>query len=149
MTVDTLIALFERDLTKLILEIELYNHEDAIWKVENNISNSAGTLTLHLIGNLNAFIGKEIGKTDYIRHRELEFSQRNIPRRELIEGINKTISVIKDSLTPLSNEDLQKDYPVLKFAEVTSTEYLLVHLLNHLNYHLGQVNYHRRLLDNQ
>ena len=72
---DTLIAVFERDLNKLIAEIQLYKNEENIWRVEKNISNSAGNLTLHLIGNLHTFIGKEIGKTDYVRHRELEFSQ--------------------------------------------------------------------------
>lgn len=147
MNAETLISLFERDLKKLIAEIELYKREENIWRVEKNISNSAGNLTLHLIGNLNTFIGKEIGKTSYVRNRELEFSQKDVPRKELIENIINTIEVVKGSLIEVTNEDLQRDYPVLKFSETTTTEYLLVHLFAHLSYHLGQVNYHRRLLD--
>ena len=147
MNADTLISLFERDLTKLITEIELYKNEENIWRVEKNISNSAGNLALHLIGNLNTFIGKEIGKTNYVRNRELEFSQKNVPRQELIENINETIKVVKDSLITVTNEELKKDYPFLKFAETTTTEYLLVHLATHLTYHLGQINYHRRLIE--
>ena len=144
MNATTLISLFERDLNKLITEVELYKNEANLWIVENNITNSAGNLTLHLIGNLNTFIGKEIGKTTYIRDRDLEFSQKNVPRIELIRKINETKTMIKNALNHLTNEDLLEDYPVLKFDETTTTEYLLVYLTLHLNYHLGQINYHRR-----
>jgi hypothetical protein len=147
MNTDTLITFFERDLKKLINEITLYKNEKNIWQVEKQISNSAGNLTLHLIGNLHTFIGKEIGKTNYIRNRELEFTQKNIPRQELIDHINNTLKMVKDSLILVTNEELKKDYLVLKFSKTETTEYLLVHLALHLTYHLGQINYHRRLID--
>jgi len=147
MSTNELIVFFERDLKKLITEIELYKNEKNIWRVADTIFNSTGNLALHLVGNLHTFIGKEIGKTNYIRNRDLEFSEKNIPRQQLINSINDTIKMIKDSLASLSNEELKKDYPVLKFEKVETTEYLLFHLATHLNYHLGQVNYHRRLLD--
>jgi hypothetical protein len=143
----TLFAFFERDLNKLIAEVELYQLEENIWRVEKNIANSAGNLVLHLVGNLHTFIGKEIGKTNYVRDRELEFSQKNVPKQELIASINDTIIMVKNSLSALTNEDLEKDYPLMKFPEVVTNEYLLVHLATHLAYHLGQVNYHRRLID--
>lgn len=143
----TITTLFERDLNKLITEIELYKNEENLWLVEKNISNSAGNLALHLVGNLNSFVGKELGNTDYIRNRELEFSDKNVPRSELIEAIKNTIKIVNDALSPLTEEDLKKDYPVMKFADSQSTEYLLIHLLAHLSYHLGQINYHRRLLE--
>lgn len=148
MLINTLISLFERDLNRLINEINLYENEEDVWRVEKSISNSAGNLTLHIIGNLNTYIGKELGKTNYIRNRELEFSQKNIPRQTLIEKLNDTIKVIQETLIKASNTDLQKEYPILVFTEKTSTEYLLVHLTTHLTYHLGQINYHRRLIEN-
>ncbi len=147
MNTKTLFAFFERDLNKLIAEVELYQLEENIWRVEKNIANSAGNLVLHLVGNLHTFIGKEIGKTNYVRDRELEFSQKNVPKQELIASINDTIIMVKNSLSALTNEDLEKDYPLMKFPEVVTNEYLLVHLATHLAYHLGQVNYHRRLID--
>jgi len=147
MLLETLILLFERDLNKLITEIELYKKEENIWRVEKNISNSAGNLTLHLIGNLNTYIGKEIGKTNYVRNRELEFSQKNIPRQELLKNLNDTKTVVRNSLLTLPQNELENEYPVLVFTEKTTTGYLLVHLTTHLNYHLGQINYHRRLID--
>ncbi|MCK0193026.1 DUF1572 family protein [Arenibacter sp. F20364] len=142
-----LISFFEGELNNLITEIGLYKNEENIWRIEKNISNSAGNLTLHLIGNLNTFIGKEIGKTNYVRNRELEFTQKNVSKIELINSINSTIEMVKKSLISITNEELKNDYPILKFSKVKTNEYLLIHLIKHLTYHLGQINYHRRLID--
>jgi hypothetical protein len=147
MLIKTLRSLFSRDLLKLRAEIELYGIEENIWKIENNISNSAGNLCLHLIGNLNTYIGKEIGNTDYVRNRDLEFSLKDVPRNELLSKIDETILAVETALDKLAESDLTKEYPVLVWEEKTSMTYMLVHLASHLSYHLGQVNYHRRLLD--
>jgi len=148
MVIETLKSLFERDLNRLKKEIELYQDESNIWKVEKNIANSAGNLCLHLLGNLNTYVGKEIGRTNYVRNREQEFSLKNVPRIELLDKIDETIKMINQSLDKLKESTLQDEYPILVFEEKTSTEYLLIHLTTHLTYHLGQINYHRRLIDN-
>lgn len=145
--IDILISLFERDLKKLITELEQYRSEENIWRTDKQIANSAGNLALHLIGNLNTYIGKEIGHTDYVRDRDLEFSQKNVSRQLLLEKLLSTMNVVQQSLRQLGNDDLEKEYPVLVFSEKTTMGYMLVHLATHLAYHLGQVNYHRRLLD--
>ena len=147
MLTQTLKTLFTRDLKRLQKEINTYQSEAAIWKIEKDITNTAGNLCLHLVGNLNAFIGTELGKTGYVRQRDLEFSLKNVPRAELIEQVDGTIQMIEQCMDQLSEEDLQKDYPIPVFGYTTSTEYFLVHLAAHLGYHLGQINYHRRLLD--
>jgi hypothetical protein len=147
MLTNTLISLFERDLKKLIAEIQLYQNESHIWQIEKNILNSAGNLTLHLIGNLNTYIGKEIGKTNYVRNRELEFSTKDVPVKDLIEKIEDTIETIRLALNQITDEELNSEYPILVFSEKTSTEFLLIHLTTHLAYHLGQINYHRRLIE--
>ncbi len=138
--------IFERDLNRLIEEIRSYKNENDLWKIKEGISNSAGNLTLHLIGNLNHFIGATLGDTGYVRDRPKEFSDKNIPRENLIDDIIKTILVIKKTLSNLSNDDLEKDFPVVFNNAVSSTGFILIHLSGHLNYHLGQINYHRRLL---
>jgi hypothetical protein len=147
MLIETLKTIFARDLNKLKNEISLYKNEEKLWVTDKNISNSAGNLCLHLIGNLNTYIGAEIGNTNYVRHRPLEFSLKNIPRAELISNIESTMQVADASLDKLRDEDLMLEYPVLVFEEKTSTAFFLVHLATHLGYHLGQINYHRRLLD--
>lgn len=144
---ETLKSLFPRDLNKLKLEIESYKNETTIWHIEKDIANSAGNLTLHLIGNLNTFIGAEIGKSGYIRNRDLEFSLKNISRAELILKIEATLKIVEHALDSLTDEQLHSEYPILVFKEKTTTEFFLVHLATHLAYHLGQINYHRRLLD--
>jgi len=143
----TLNSLFERDLNKVIDELNLYQSESNIWQVEGNISNSAGNLALHLVGNLKTYIGKEIGKFNYVRNRDWEFSDKNVLREKIVADLTDTIAIIRDSLKSVSDEDLKKEYPLLVLSGKTSTEYFLVHLATHLNYHLGQINYHRRLIE--
>ena len=147
MQIEVLKTIFNRDLNKLKVEIELYKNENNLWKIEKGITNSAGNLCLHLIGNLNSYIGSELGKTNYIRNRPLEFSLKNVPKAELLHKINETILVVNKTLDTVTTEILQQEYPILVFESKTTTEFFLVHLSTHLAYHLGQINYHRRLLD--
>lgn len=147
MMIETLQILFKRDLLKLKTEIESYQSEENIWKISQHISNSAGNLCLHLIGNLNHFIGAITGKTGYIRNREAEFSLKNVPRIQLTEMIDNTILVIESTLNNLNEDDLKKEYPLVVFEDKMSTEFFFTHLTAHLGYHLGQINYHRRLLE--
>ncbi|PAM93103.1 DinB superfamily protein [Flavobacterium sp. IR1] len=147
MLIETLKSLYNRDLNKLKVEIESYEKENQIWAIDKNISNAGGNLCLHLIGNLNTYIGAQIGKTGYIRNRPLEFSLKDIPKSELIKKIEDTIVVVNNALDILTEEDLNKIYPEIVFEKEMTTGFFLVHLATHLAYHLGQINYHRRLLD--
>ncbi|MCB0687916.1 MAG: DUF1572 family protein [Saprospiraceae bacterium] len=147
MALQAIITLFQRDLSRLKKEISLYHNEHKIWCVENEIPNSAGNLCLHLVGNLNSFIGNVLGHTGYQRQREQEFQRKDIPRAELIQMVDDTIKVVTKALENLDENDLQNEYPVQVFEKKTSTEFFLIHLTTHLGYHLGQINYHRRLLD--
>jgi hypothetical protein len=144
---ETLKALFKRDLTKLKVEIESYQKESNIWIVADGIANSAGNLCLHLVGNINGFIGAQMGKTGYIRQRDLEFSLKNVPRIELIKKIDDTILMVDTVLGTISAEQFEALYPIEVFGHPMTTEFFMVHLAAHLDYHLGQINYHRRLLD--
>lgn len=146
MNTATLIEIFDRDLNKLITEINLYKDEERLWIIKDGIGNSAGNLCLHLIGNLNHFIGAILGNTGYVREREKEFSLKNIPRKELIQSIENTITVIKESLSKLTATDFEKLFPLEVFGKPLTTGFMLLHLTTHLAYHLGQINYHRRLL---
>jgi len=147
MLTETLKKLFNRDLHKLKTEIESYQNEANLWIIDKSIANSAGNLSLHLIGNLNTYIGATLGDSGYIRNRELEFTLKNVPRGELIEKINQTIEVVNQTLDKITVKEISAEYPLLVFEEKNSTEYFLTHLTTHLAYHLGQINYHRRLLD--
>ena len=147
MLTETLTQLFERDLKRLANEISLYKDESHIWTVQKDISNSAGNLCLHLLGNLNHFIGATLGHTGYVRHRDDEFSLKNIPRQDLLLNISNCLLIVTETLQKLTEEDLAADFPIEVFGKKDSTAYMLVHLATHLSYHLGQINYHRRLVD--
>lgn len=140
-------ALYERELNAVIKEINLFKNDENIWKTVPGISNSAGNLTLHLIGNLNHFIGATLTNTGYVRNRELEFSSRNISRENLIKDLQSTINLLNTSLPSINEEQLNADFPLQLNNTTYSTNQILHHLLSHLSYHLGQINYLRRFLE--
>ncbi|TAH20407.1 MAG: DinB family protein [Cytophagales bacterium] len=146
MLINILKSLFRRDLEKLKQEISLYKDEKKLWVIEQGVANSAGNLCLHLIGNLNTYVGAVLGQTGYIRYRDLEFSLKDVPRNELLAKIDEVIAVVENTLDKVSEAQLQEEFPILIFDEKKSVLFTLVHLTTHLAYHLGQVNYHRRLL---
>lgn len=146
MLLTTLSPLYARELGRLYDEIAAYPDEARLWALAPGIANSAGNLCLHLIGNLNHFIGAGFGKTGYVRDRPLEFAAKNVPRAELLAQIVAAKAVVLDTFAGLTEEDLAAHGDYFKSGEPVTAAQLLVHLLGHLNYHLGQINYHRRLV---
>ena len=144
----SLIKLFKRDLKKLKIEITSYKEPGNMWKVSEEIKNSAGNLCLHILGNLQHFIGAVLGNSGYERKRDLEFSRKDVPIPEILNEIDQTIMIVEKTLKDLSENKLGEIYPINVFDYEMSTGFFLLHLTTHLNYHLGQINYHRRLLDN-
>jgi len=139
--------LFVRDLEKLKTEITSYKDEENLWKISGDVKNSAGNLCLHICGSLQHFIGATLGKTGYVRKRDEEFNRKNIPIREFVAEIDSTIKAVQKTLNELREEDLKNTYPINVFGSEMTTGFYLTHLTTHLNYHLGQINYHRRILD--
>ena len=146
--IDILKQLFTSDLEKLKTEISSYTDEMNLWKISGDIKNSGGNLCLHLCGNLQHFIGAVLGNSGYVRKRDAEFSKKNVPVKELVKEVELTITAVENTLNHLKEERLGEKYPRNVFGYEMTTEYFLIHLAAHLNYHLGQINYHRRLLDN-
>ncbi|MBA4849086.1 DinB family protein [Emticicia sp. BO119] len=141
-----LIKLFDRDLQKLKAEIESYKDEELLWETRGEISNSAGNLCLHLMGNLNHYFGAQLGNTGYVRNRPLEFSDKNVSRTALIQKIEEAREMLKGVLENLTDEDLASNHTEEYNNGQDTNEYFLIHLYGHFNYHLGQINYHRRLI---
>ncbi len=139
--------LYERELNKLKNEISSYNPETKLWIIKSEIKNSAGNLCLHITGGLLYFIGNVLGKTEYMRNRDGEFSERNVAKRELLITIEDTKNFVVKTLNSLDESALKNKYPVELSKKDMTTGYFLIHLYGHLNYHLGQINYHRRLID--
>jgi uncharacterized damage-inducible protein DinB len=135
-----------RELTTLKKELEAYPSDAEVWRVAPGISNSAGTLALHLAGNLQHFVGRVLGGTSYLRDREAEFATRDLPRGELLRQVDAAIAAVEGTLDRLPAAALAEDYPEPVAKVRLNTADFLVHLVSHLSYHLGQVDYHRRLV---
>lgn len=138
---------YHRDIQKVIDEINLFKHEVNIWKTYGSITNSAGNLALHLLGGLNYLIGTNLGKTNYLRNRDKEFTMKDIDRETLVGQLTELSAMIDRTLNSLTNEQLDSNFPIFFDKENATTRYVLIQLLIHLNYHLGQINYLRRVLE--
>ena len=134
-----------RDLDRLETEISAYTGAAQLWIVRGEISNSAGTLCLHLCGNLQHYFGAVLGGTGYQRNRPAEFARRDVSRDDLIQQIHAARAAVSLTLPRLDEERLDDEYPERVFDHPVSTRFFFIHLAAHLGYHLGQVNYHRRL----
>lgn len=143
---EPLLTIMNRDLDKLAEELKQYPDENSLWVISGSIKNSGGNLCLHLCGNLQHFIGTVLGKTGYVRNRDAEFSSRNIAKESLLAMIAETKKAITSTLPGLTDTQLQSLYPQEVLGKPMTTLYFLIHLSAHLGYHLGQVNYHRRLV---
>jgi hypothetical protein len=139
------IQFLDSDLSKLKAEVEAFADDNAFWSISDGITNSPGNLTLHLLGNLNHYIGAKLGKSGYVRDRPLEFSSDPISRSEILDRIDKTRTVVVDAVKNLSDDDLRSDYPSEEGGETRTVVAELVRILTHFNYHRGQINYYRRL----
>jgi hypothetical protein len=137
--------LFDRDLRKLESEITLFPNEESLWTIGGEIKNPAGNLALHLCGNLRHYIGHVLGNSGYNRNRDQEFAARHVPKQNLINQIRETIGEVSGTLAKLDPAVLAREYPTHVFDYKMTTMYFLIHLHGHLNYHLGQINYVRRL----
>ena len=108
-----LAALLDRDLRTLRRELEAYPDERQIWQRVPGLANSAGTLALHLAGNLQHYVGARLGGTGYVRDRDAEFARRGVPRAELIAGIERARAAVAAGLGAVGAEELAAEYPEL------------------------------------
>lgn len=142
---DTVLRLLLRDLAALQREVHAYPDDASLWRVVPGISNSGGTLALHLAGNLRAFIGAVLGGSDYVRDREREFSATGLTREEVaLELADAEIQVMR-ALRSLDLAALDAEYPLAIAETRLRTDVFLMHLATHASYHLGQMDYHRRM----
>ncbi len=139
-----LTAILTRELRALARELQAYPDDEALWRTLPGMPNSAGTLALHLAGNLQHYIGARLGGSGYQRDRGAEFARRHVPRQSLLEEIGRAIAAVESTVPGLGAEVLEADFPELVGGRRVRTDDFLLHLAAHLAWHLGQVDYHRR-----
>jgi hypothetical protein len=142
-----LATFYERDIRKLIEEVNLFKNEEDLWKTSGSVKNSCGNLVLHIIGGLNYLIGAKLGHTGYARNREQEFSSKGVDRKLLVSQLEELIPMINLTVATLTQDQMEAEYPMMFDNAKKPNSYVLLQLSLHLNYHLGQVNYLRRFLE--
>lgn len=135
-----------RDIRGLIREIEAYPNDAAVWQTAPGVTNSGGTLALHVAGNMQYFIGAVLSGSGFVRDRDAEFASRGLPRARLLAELEAAVSAVERTLPELTDAQLAAEYPVPVAGRRVRTSDLLAHLASHLGYHLGQVDYHRRFV---
>jgi len=141
-----LATFYERDIRKLIEEVNLFSNEDNLWRTHGSVKNTSGNLVLHIMGGLNYLIGTQLAQTGYVRNRDQEFTSKGVKKEYLIAGLEELIPMINKTLNAFTQEDMEAEYPLIFDDMKVSNSYVLLQMLHNLNYHLGQVNYLRRTL---
>ena len=145
MNASTLELLLTRELRAVRRELEAYPDDASVWRVIPGIPNTGGTLALHVAGNIRHFIGAIVGRDGYVRDRDAEFSRRDVPRAELLGGIDAAIAAVQRAMGSADDATMRGAYPELVAGRRVSGSDFMVHLVAHLAYHLGQIDYHRRV----
>lgn len=139
-------AMLLRELAAVQRSVQAYPDDASLWALPKGLPNSGGTIVLHLAGNLQHFVGAVLGATGYVRDRDAEFARRDVPRAELLAELANTIDAVRNAMPTLREESLSQPYPQKVGGQVLATGLVLMHLATHLAYHLGQLDYHRRVV---
>ncbi|WP_118975002.1 DinB family protein [Taibaiella koreensis] len=148
MTAEQYTWLFRQGIDKVKAELTAYPDEESLWIKAKAINNSTGHLAQHLVGNLRLFVGKTMGEVPYVRERDREFNERQFDRDQLLHMLEETATIIVHALQGKDEAFFAQAFPetVVTIKEGQTFGFMLHYLYAHLNYHLGQINYHRRLL---
>jgi uncharacterized damage-inducible protein DinB len=118
--------------------------EAEFWRKPVEPGNSVGHLVLHLTGNLNHFVGAQLGGTDYVRDREREFTEAAPPgKAEALNRLGEAVALFRRVVSGLGPERLTAPHPEERFRTVLKA---LVSLVAHFAVHRGQISYLVRLL---
>jgi len=146
---DWIAMVMTRELKALRREVESYPSDAELWESAPGITNPGGNLVLHLAGNIQYFLGAVLGGSDYKRYRDAEFGSRDVPRADLLREIDGAIAAVEVGLARVNDADLKKPFPEKVGGTTPTTGAFLAHLAVHLGYHLGQVDYHRRIISRE
>jgi uncharacterized damage-inducible protein DinB len=145
MSVHALRAVIMRDLRALAREVEAYPDDETLWRSMPGVANAGGTLALHITGNLRHFLGAQLGGSAYVRNREAEFARRNLSRKELVAQVQAALTEVERTFEGLGDAQLGERFPEPIAGHPLDSDVFLIHLAAHLGYHLGQIDYHRRM----
>jgi uncharacterized damage-inducible protein DinB len=121
--------------------------EAQFWRNPFTYGNCVGHLVLHLTGNLNYYIGARIAGTDYVRNRDLEFSEpRKPPKTDVLRKFDETIAMVIATIEKQTEADWTAPYSAEREPEAKNRVTLVLRCASHLYHHVGQIIYLSREL---
>jgi hypothetical protein len=136
---------FLQGLDTLRDEIKEVDSVGRLWTTSGEILNPPGTLALHLSGNIQHFIGAMLGKSGYVRQRDNEFNARDLTADQLLAEIAAARHCVVATFVHIHDTTLSTKYPVQFLGNDRTTMEVLFILYGHMQYHLGQINYLKRM----
>ena len=143
---DEITRLLVRELEGFKREIALFPDDESPWRSVPGVTNSAANLAIHVAGGLQYLVGGVLGRTGYVRNRELEFGRRSGSRADVIAELDRALAIVRDVIPRLTDEDLAAEFPEAVLNVTFGTRIFLLHLCAHAAMHLGQAGYLRRAL---
>lgn len=118
--------------------------EREFWTKPLEPGNSVGHLVLHLTGNLNYLVGARLGGSGYVRDREREFTEAQVPAKaDSLAKLDDAVATFRRVVSGLSAEQLAAPHPEERLGLVLHG---LMHLVAHFALHRGQMSYIARLV---
>ena len=139
-------AILLRELATTRRTVEAYPDDASLWAQPAGLPNAGGTLVLHIAGNIQHYLGAVLGKSGYRRDRDAEFARRDVPRATMLAELDAAARAVERGIAALSDETLAAPDPEAISGRTYITGDYLVHLATHLAYHVGQLDYHRRVV---
>ena len=139
-------TLLVRELEGFKREVDLFPDDETLWQTVPGVTNPAGNLAMHVAGGLQYLVGSVLGKTGYVRNRELEFNRRSGTRAEVQAELDQAIEIVRAVLARLPESTLLAPFPEPVLGLEFGTRIGLLHLCVHAGFHLGQAGYLRRAL---
>ena len=115
--------------------------EVQFWQKPFTFGNSFGHLVLHLTGNLNYYIGAQIGNIGYIRDRPREFTDASPPsREEALQHFDTAIAMVLQTVREQSSDDWSRKYSGIG-TNAPNRLAMVMQCDSHLQHHIGQMIY--------
>jgi uncharacterized damage-inducible protein DinB len=134
---------YYRDLTRRVHALCEELSEEQFWTRPYVYGNSLGHLTLHVIGNLNYYIGAQIADTGYVRDRPREFTETSPPAKdEVLKQLDQVVDLVVETIEAQTVESWSEKYEAVGAADIVKDRFsIFLNCAAHFQHHIGQMIY--------
>ncbi|MBN1427349.1 MAG: DUF1572 family protein [Anaerolineae bacterium] len=102
----------------------------------------------HLTGNLNHYFGVGVLENGYVRDRDREFVEGDIPKEKLLADLRAAVEVAKKAAEQVTDEQiLRRPYRTPNGEEYESLAYHATRNAMHFALHYGQIDYVKDIVE--